>query len=439
MNKNKLKAEIFKKIEDYYQAFHAKKGFIPGKTKIHYAGRVYDSREMIAMTGAILDFWLTLGKEADKFQAKFSGYLGVKNVILTNSGSSANLLAISSLKSDTLKNRLKDGDEIITTALAFPSTVAPIIQNTLVPVFVDVEPGTYNIDTFQLRRALSKKTRAVFITHTLGNPCRMDEIVRFVRRHNLILIEDVCDALGAKFTGKKIGTFGDISTYSFYPAHHITLGEGGALATDDTSIFRAALSLRDWGRACYCGYNEKNPNGSCNNRFGFKYAGLPAGYDHKYTYTHIGYNLKPLDIQAAMWQEQLKKLPAFLKQRSRNFEFLFKLFANYGRYLSLPQHYKDAEPAWFCFPVTVKKNSGIRRSDFVQYLEKNNIETRMIFAGNILRQPGFRNIKCRVVGELKNTDYIMNNSFFIGIYPGLKQEHMNYVADKINDFFAEYI
>jgi len=432
---NSLKKEIFKKIKRYYELYHKKKEFIPGKSKVHYAGRVYDSREMAAAVRAVLDFWLTLGKENADFEQDFAKYLGARNILLVNSGSSANLLAVASLKSDMLKNKINSGDEVITTALSFPSTVSAIIQNNLTPVFVDVELGTYNIDASQLKRALSRKTRAVFITHTMGNPCNMDEIAKFTKKHKLFLIEDVCDALGGKFAGRRLGGFGDISTYSFYPAHHITMGEGGALATNNLSIYRAALSLRDWGRACFCRYNEKNPLGACNNRFGFQFKGLPFGYDHKYIYTHIGYNLKPLDIQAAMGKEQLRKLPGFLRQRAQNFNFLLKALRDYESYLFFPDKYKNAEPAWFCFPIMVKKNNFIKRNDFQQYLERNNIETRMIFSGNILRQPAFRNIKCRVIGNLKNTDYIMNNAFFIGVYPGLGREHLNYIVKKVKDYF----
>lgn len=432
---NSLKKEIFKKVKKYYEIYHKKKEFIPGKSKVHYAGRVYDSREMTAAVRAVLDFWLTLGKENAGLEQDFARYLGVRNILLVNSGSSANLLAVASLKSDTLKGKIKSGDEVITTALNFPSTVSAIVQNNLTPVFVDVELDTYNIDVLQLKRALSNKTKAIFITHTMGNPCNMDKIVSFAKENRLFLVEDVCDALGAKFAGRRLGGFGDISTYSFYPAHHITMGEGGALATNNLSIYRAALSLRDWGRACFCRYNEENPLGACNNRFGFKFSDLPFGYDHKYIYTHIGYNLKPLDIQAAMGKEQLKKLPHFLRQRTKNFNFLLKALEDYKPYLLFPRKYKEAEPAWFCFPIIVKKSRIIKRSDFQQYLERNNIETRMIFAGNILRQPAFRNIKCRVIGNLKNTDYIMNNAFFIGVYPGLKAEHLNYIIKKIKDYF----
>jgi CDP-6-deoxy-D-xylo-4-hexulose-3-dehydrase len=437
MKKNKLKQEIFAKIKRYYELYHQPKSFIPGKSRVHYSGRVYDSKEMLAMTDSILDFWLTLGKEADDFQRDFTKSLGTRNALLVNSGSSANLLALASLKSQTIKNRLKDQDEIITTALSFPSTVAAIVQNNLVPVFVDVELDTYNIDISKLKQAISKKTRAIFITHTMGNPCRMDRLVRFAKENKLFLIEDACDALGAKFAGKNLGTFGDIATFSFYPAHHITMGEGGALATENLSIYRAALSLRDWGRACYCRYNQKNPFGACNKRFSLRFPGLPLGYDHKYIYTHIGYNLKPLDIQAAMGKQQLKKLPGFLKQRRQNFQILFRTLEKYGQYLYLPKKYKQSEPAWFCFPITVKKHNVINRNSFVQYLEGNKIETRMIFAGNILRQPAFRRIKRRVAGNLRNTDYIMDNAFFVGIYPGLKKEHLNYIIGKIEDYFVK--
>lgn len=431
-----LKNNVFQAVRQYY--LEKKKGerFVPGVSKIHYAGRVYDEQEMIAAVDSVLDFWLTLGKKGGDFERKLAAYLGVKYAVLVNSGSSANLLAVSALKSDGPRPPLKDGDEVITTALTFPTTLAPIVQHNLVPVFVDVEIPSYNISAGRMKKALSAKTRAVFIAHTLGNPCRMDEIKNFAEEHKLYLIEDCCDALGSEYKGRKLGADADMSTFSFYPAHHITLGEGGAAATNDPALRKTLLSLRSWGKDCFCAAGETNPQGACGKRFDYRLSSLPADYDHKYIYTRLGYNLKPLDIQAAIGLAQMEKLPFFIRRRRENFARLYQGLKRYEQYLILPQSEPEANPCWFAFVVTVKDGGPFSRKDIVAFLEENNIETRMIFAGNALRQPAFKDIPARVAGGLENTDFIMRNSFFIGVYPGLESEHIDYILEKFGQFFG---
>lgn len=432
----KLKEEIFTKIADYYEQVHKPTKFIPGKSKIHYSGMVYDQKEMIAVADALLDFWLTAGDKTQTFEKKLSNYLGLPHSLLVNSGSSANLLAISALKSSKLRHSLKDGDEIITTALSFPTSIAPIIQNNLKPVFIDVESDTYNIDVNAIEKALSDKVKAIFIAHTLGNPCKMDEICEIVRERNLFLIEDTCDALGGEYDGKKLGTLGDISTYSFYPAHHITTGEGGAVAVKEGELYRIMQSLRDWGKDCYC-KPRSGPNGACAKRFHLQFGQLPLGYDHRYVFTHIGYNLRPLEFQAAMGNEQLEKLPEFIRKRNENFQKIYDHLLQYEDFLLLPKAYSKSKPAWFCFIITVKKEANFSRNEMVQWLEAHNIETRMLFAGNILKQPAYANIPHRVEGTLQNTDTIMNNSFFIGVYLGLTEEMLCYILKTIDEFMRK--
>jgi len=439
MNKieKQLRKKILERVSEIYRLRRASEKFIPGVSRVSYSGRVYDEKEMQALVDTSLDFWLTLGEKGREFEERFSNYLGVKKSIVCNSGSSANLLAISSLCSPMIRDPLKKGDEVITTAATFPTTLTPIIQNSLVPVFVDVTLGDYNIDVSKIEDAISPKTRALFFAHTLGNPAEIDKIIDIARKRNLYVIEDVCDALGSKYEGKLVGTFGDISTYSFYAAHHITMGEGGALATGDPQIARAALSIRDWGRDCFCRPGEKNPNGACNNRFGHKFRNLPEGYDHRYIYTNIGYNLKPLDLQCAIGLVQLEKLPEFTKKKKENFETLYDAFRKYQHRVILPKWSPKAEPSWFSFPITIREDAGFNRKHIVKFLESKNIETRMLFGGNILRQPAFENIQKRIVGDLKNTDIILNNTFFLGVYPGLTEEKISYVIDSINEFFRK--
>ncbi|HWS30376.1 MAG TPA: lipopolysaccharide biosynthesis protein RfbH [Clostridia bacterium] len=432
-----IQYEILNKVEELYRLREGKREFIPGKTKIHYAGRVYDEKEMQAVVRSALDFHLTLGKEGQAFAAAFQEYMGVRHALVTNSGSSANLLAVSALCSRNIPAPLAPGDEVITTALAFPTTLNPILQNELIPVFVDVEEGTYNIDAKLLETALSGKTRAIMFAHTVGNPAEVDAIMAFAKEHELYVVEDVCDALDSRYDGRLCGTFGDFSTYSFYAAHHMTMGEGGAVLTNNPLLYHQALSLRDWGRACYCPAGETNPDGACGRRFSHKYENLPDGYDHKYVFSNIGYNLKPLDPQCAMGLEQLKKLPLFSAKRKEHFHKLHEVLKEYERYLILPKTLPRADPSWFCFPLTVRVDAPFTRNDIVMYLESCQIETRMLFSGNILRHPGYKDIKYRIAGDLKQAENVLQHSFFIGVYPGLTEEMMDYMAETIRAFFAD--
>ena len=422
----------------FYNYFHApmhSKPFNPGKSRINYAGRVYDEKEMLSLVDSALDFWLTAGRFAKQFEEKFAKFLGVKHCILTNSGSSANLLAISTLTSQKLgKRRLKPGDEVITTACGFPTTVNPIIQNNLVPVFLDVDIGTYNIQVDKIEKAITKKTKAIFIAHTLGNPAELDKIMKVVTKYDLFLIEDNCDSLGSKYKEKYTGTFGHISTCSFYPAHHITMGEGGAVLTNDLLLKKILLSFRDWGRDCWC---EPGLDNTCGKRFLQQFGDLPFGYDHKYVYSHIGYNLKITDMQASIGVAQLKKLPKFIEARKKNFTYLYNHLKKYEKYFILPKTTKNSEPGWFGFPLLVKENAPFTRNDLVNCLEENKIATRMLFGGDLLRQPAYKDIKYRTDGKLTNTDLVMNNLFWIGVYPGITKEKLNYVAEVMNNFFED--
>jgi CDP-6-deoxy-D-xylo-4-hexulose-3-dehydrase len=431
-----LRKEILDKVGEIYNLRKKREGFVEGRDRIHYAGRVYDSCEMKALIDSSLDFWLTLGVKGKEFEEKLAELLGLRKVIVCNSGSSANLLAISALKSPLLENPLRDGDEVITVASTFPTTLAPIIQNNLIPVFVDVELGSYNINVNEIEKAISSKTRAIFFAHTLGNPADIEKIMEIAQRHNLYVIEDTCDALDSKLNGKMIGSFGDISTYSFYAAHHMTMGEGGAVATDNLILARAIRSFRDWGRDCYCETGEKDPLGACKNRFKHKFKNLPEGYDHKYVFSHIGYNLKPLDIQCAIGLEQLKKLSEFSRKRKENFSRLYNALKKYEDKIILPKWLDGADVSWFAFPITICDGKGFSRKDIIDFLEERKIETRMIFGGNILKQPGFENIEKRVVGDLRNTDIILDNSFFVGVFPGITSERMDYMIKCFEEFFG---
>jgi CDP-6-deoxy-D-xylo-4-hexulose-3-dehydrase len=432
-----IRQEILEKVKELYKLRKSAEKFIPGVSKVNYAGRVFDEKEMIAVIDSALDFWLTLGKNGVEFERQFSEYLGVKKAIVVNSGSSANLIALSALCSKCIEKPLQEDDEVITTAMTFPTTLAPIIQNNLYPVFVDVEADTYNIDAAKIEAAITDKTRAIVFAHTLGNPAEMDKIMAMAKKYNLYVVEDTCDALDSKYDGQKCGTFGDFSTFSFYAAHHMTMGEGGAVCTNSNSLYRTALSIRDWGRACFCQTGEANPNGACGNRFNFKFEGLPDGYDHKYVYNNIGYNLKPLDIQCAMGIEQLKKLPSFSERRKHNFKILYNAFKQYEDKFILPRTFPKADPSWFAIPITIKEDAGFSKKEFVTFLESKRIETRMLFAGNILRQPAYKEIKHRIVGNLNNTDNILNNTFFLGVFPGNTEERLDYMVDAINCFFTK--
>jgi CDP-6-deoxy-D-xylo-4-hexulose-3-dehydrase len=433
MNAEKrIRKDIISKVVKFYQSKKQDK-FMPGKTRINYAGRVYNEKEIVNLIDSSLDFWLTAGRYAEKFERKFPDFLGMKYCLLVNSGSSANLLAVSALTSSLLRERqLKTGDEVITTACGFPTTLNPILQNNFVPVFIDVGLGTYNIQTEKIEKMITKKTKAIFTAHTLGNPINIDTIKKIVKRHNLWWIEDNCDSLGSKYKGKYTGTFGDISTSSFYPPHHMTMGEGGAVLTNDPLLQRVIMSFRDWGRDCWC---ETGHDNTCHKRFTQKFGELPLGYDHKYVYSHIGYNLKVTDMQASIGVAQLKKLPGFIKARKKNFKFLHSVFKKYEDYFILPIAEKYSEPSWFGFPVLVKGTAPFKRADIVNYLENNKIATRMLFGGNLIKQPAYRNIKYRMSGDLKNTDLIMNNLFWIGVYPGLTKDMLSYIQNALDAFF----
>ena len=418
--------------ENFYNKVHASEDFIPGKTYISYAGRVYDEKEMINLVDSALDFWLTAGRYAKQFEEELAKFLGIRYCLLTNSGSSANLLAISALTSPKLGERmLKPGDEVITTACGFPTTVNPIIQNNLVPVFIDVDLGTYNIHVEKLVEAITEKTKAIFIPHTLGNPAELDKIMEICKEYNLWLIEDNCDALGSKYNGKYTGTFGHISTCSFYPAHHITMGEGGAVLTNDPLLKRIIASFRDWGRDCYC---EPGHDNTCGKRFGWHLGKLPFGYDHKYIYSHIGYNLKVTDMQAAIGVEQLKKLPGFIEKRKENFRMLYDGLRNYEKRFILPEATENSEPSWFGFPILVREDAPFTRAEIVDYLEEHKIATRMLFGGNVTKQPAYEDVRYSVIGSLKNTDLVMNNLFWIGVYPGMKCEMITYMINSVDEF-----
>lgn len=434
--KQELRTKILELVAEYYSEAFPQGEFIPGQTSVPVSGKVFDQTELQYLVDSSLDFWLTTGRFAAEFEEKFAQWLGVKHCLLVNSGSSANLLALTALTSPELgERRLKPGDEIITVAAGFPTTINPIFQNQLIPVFLDIEIPFYNIDSSQLEAALSERTRGIMIAHTLGNPFNLKAVVEFAQKHNLWLIEDNCDALGSLYQGQKTGTFGHIATASFYPAHHITMGEGGAVLTNDTKLKKIIESLRDWGRSCWCSPGVDN---TCNKRFEWQLGELPFGYDHKYTYSHVGYNLKMTDMQAAVGLAQLQKLPQFIQKRRENFDFLYQQLADLQDVLILPEPTSESEPSWFGFLISVKEDAGFKRYELVKYLEENKITTRLLFGGNLIRQPAYKDLKYRVVGELKNTDYVMNNSFWIGVYPGLKKEKLSFMTRKLRDFAHSY-
>jgi CDP-4-dehydro-6-deoxyglucose reductase, E1 len=431
MDEETLRKDILEKVGKYYSVRHQHKKFIPGETKVPYAGRVFDEKEMQAATISVLDFFLTYGKEAEKFELQFAQHLGMKYAMVTNSGSSANLLALSSLCSDVFGVKVPRGSEVITPAATFPTTVNAIIQNNLTPVFVDCDLGTYNANLNTIRQAITPKTKVLLLPHTLGNVHDMDALKELCQEHNLYLIEDTCDALGSKFKGQYAGTFGTFGTFSFYPAHHMTLGEGGAVCTNDSSMKSTLFSLRDWGRNCWCLTGVSN---TCKKRFDWKLGDLPHGYDHKYTYSTLGYNLKPLDLQGAIGLQQLKKLPEFEQKRKENFTKIYDVLQEYEQYFVLPSTIDHADVCWFSFPLTVKKNVGFTRRDITTFLEDRKIETRMLFAGNIIKQPAYKNVKYRVHGTLTNTDIVMEDTFFVGVYPGLTKEMLDYMLDSFRLF-----
>jgi len=437
--KQALKEQILELVQEYHRIAHQKPAFIPGQSRIPYSGRVYDAREMTLLADSALDFWLTAGPYADRFERRMRQFFGCRDFLLVNSGSSANLLMVGTLCAPALAKDLggqslaplQPGDEVITPAVTFPTTVAPIVQNRLVPVFVDCEVGTYNINPALIEDAIGPVTRAIFVPHTVGIPCQMDTIAEVARRNGLWLLEDGCDALGATFNGQLVGTFGQMSSVSFYPAHHITMGEGGGIAINGFGLQKTARSIRDWGRDCWC---DPGKSGTCGNRFGWQLGELPCGYDHKYIYSNIGYNLKVTDLQAAIGLAQSEKIDSFVAARRRNFQLFQQGLKPSEDYLILPKIDPRANPSPFGFPITVRP--GVDRGRLVRHLEDAQIETRLVFGGNIVRQPGFLNIEKRIHGDLSESDVIMRDTFFIGVYPGLTPEMIDYVLDVFRNYFS---
>ena len=430
-----LRREILEKVREFYAAGEAEKSpFLAGGTAVHYAGRVHDADDIVSLVDSSLDFWLTAGRFTEDFESGLAEFLDVENVLTVNSGSSANLVAFSTLTSPKLgENRIKRGHEVITVAAGFPTTVNPAIQYGAVPVFVDVELGTYTPTLAAIESAIGPKTKAVMMAHTMGVPPDLSELQALCDRHGLWLVEDNCDALGSRYDGQYTGTFGHLATQSFYPAHHITMGEGGAVLTNDDRLARIASSFRDWGRDCYCAAGENN---TCGKRFSQQFGSLPFGYDHKYVYSHVGYNLKITDMQAAVGCSQLKKLPDFISARKHNHQRLSEGLAKYADQLILHSTPERADPSWFGYVITVRPESGTTRTRLVTALEKARIETRNLFCGNLLRHPAYENIEHRVVGGLENTDIITTNTFFIGVYPGLTDPMIDHILATFDEALA---
>jgi CDP-6-deoxy-D-xylo-4-hexulose-3-dehydrase len=431
---NALRQQISQLVEQFAAISLASKPFVPGQTAVPSSGKLIGPEELQAMVEASLDGWLTTGRFNDLFEQKLAKFLGVKHLMTVNSGSSANLVAFSALTSPKLGDRaIKKGDEVIGVAAGFPTTVNPILQFGAVPVFVDVELGTYNIDSSKIEAAITSKTKAIMLAHTLGNPYNLDVITALCKKYKLWLVEDCCDALGTTYKGQLVGTFGDIGTLSFYPAHHITMGEGGAVFTNNDELKMIAESFRDWGRDCYCRPGVDN---TCGKRFCWKLGTLPEGYDHKYTYGHLGYNLKITDMQAACGLAQLDKAASFIQKRKENFAYLKKRLARCEEFLLLPNAAENSDPSWFGFPITLKENAPVTRLDLLTYLDENKVGTRLLFAGNLTRQPYMQHQQYRVSGELKNTDIVMNNTFWIGVQPALTEEMLEYSVTKIENYLG---
>jgi len=432
-----LRQQILDLVKEYHRANWPAKEFVAGESPVLYAGRVFDEDDVTTLVDSSLDFWLTTGRFCHQFERELARFIGVREAVLCNSGSSANLLALSALTSPKLGDRaLKPGDEVITLAAGFPTTLNPIIQNRLAPVFVDVELGTYDVDVRRLEEAIGPKTRAIMIAHTLGNPFNLGAVMELVKRHNLWLVEDNCDALGSTYHGKMTGTFGHVATLSFYPAHHITMGEGGAVLTNSPQLRVLIESFRDWGRDCWCAPGKDN---TCGKRFDWELGGLPCGYDHKYIYSHVGYNLKATDMQAAIGVAQLKKLPGFIEARKRNWRRLREALQIFEDVLVLPEATPGSDPSWFGFAITVRPEAPFTRADIVRHLDEQKIATRLLFGGDLTRQPAYRDIEHRVVGDLRNSEAIVNNTFWIGVYPGLTEPMLDHVIGQFHQFMESRV
>ncbi len=429
-----IRREIAALVQQYADAVYVPQAFVPGQTVVPPSGKVIGAQELKNMVDASLDGWLTTGRFNAEFEKKLAAFIGIKHLITVNSGSSANLVAFSTLTSPKLGERaIQKGDEVIGVAAGFPTTVNPILQFGAVPVFVDVDPLTHNIDASKIEAAISPKTKAIMLAHSLGNPFNLDVVTALCKKHNLWLVEDCCDALGTTYRGQMVGTFGDIGTLSFYPAHHITMGEGGAVFTNNDELKTIAQSFRDWGRDCYC---QPGKNNTCGKRFCQQLGDLPHGYDHKYTYSHLGYNLKITDMQAACGLAQLKKAPEFIQARKNNFAFLKERLKDCEEYVHLPEPTEHSDPSWFGFPITLKDNCPVTRLDLLTYLDQNKVGTRLLFAGNLTRQPYMLGANYRICGELTNTDNVMNNTFWIGVQPALTREMLEFSAAKIESYLG---
>src|SRR5579883_1085323 len=434
-NAERLRQQVLELTAQYFQEAFPSTEFQPGASPVPVSGKVITEDDVQAVVESALDAWFTTGRFARDFERELARFLGIRSVSLVNSGSSANLVAVSCLTSPKLGDRrLRPGDEVITVAAGFPTTVNPIIQNGLVPVFLDVVVPTYQVDVTQLDAALSPRTRAIIVAHTLGNPFDLDVVAEFAKRHKLWFIEDCCDALGSTYKGKYVGTFGDLATISFYPAHHITMGEGGAILTNSPLLQTLADSFRDWGRDCWC---EPGKDNTCGKRFSWHLGQLPCGYDHKYTYSHIGYNLKPTDMQAALGLSQIKKLPGFIEARRRNFRYLSEKLEPLSDVLILPEATLNSDPSWFGYPIAVREDAGFTRDQLTSQLEAQKIGTRLLFGGNLVRQPAYSEVQYRTIGNLANADFVMNNVFWVGVYPGLTRPMLDHIVRVIVDFVEQ--
>ena len=429
-----LREQILNLVSEYHAEAFPERPFLGGISNVPVSGKVFDQNELKLLVDSSLDFWLTTGRYAEKFEKSFAKVMGMKHAMLCNSGSSANLLAVSALTSPRLgKRALKEGDEVITAAAGFPTTVNPILQNRLTPVFVDVELATYDSSVEKIEAAIGPKTKAIVMAHTLGNPFDIAGVMELAKQHKLFVVEDTCDAVGAKLNGQPVGSFGDLSTTSFYPAHHITMGEGGCVLVNKASMKKIVESLRDWGRDCWCPPGVDN---TCGRRFDWQLGELPYGYDHKYVYSHVGYNLKMTDMQAAVGVAQLDKLDGFIQARNSNFNKIYAGLKDLQEFLILPEATKNSEPSWFGFPITVRKDAPFTRFELVQHIESRRIGTRQLFGGNLLRQPAYLKSPMRVVGDLTNADFITENTFWIGVYPGLTKDMVDYMLHEIQDFVS---